>query len=109
MRVFDQHYMQGVYETQDRASEVVVSAFCQLSAKSDSCFTAKNRRLSVHHSLTISQGDTVTLEKIVWLTHRCDKSLSQESFARNALADLKVCAARGYDALLESSAYAWKD
>ena len=108
VRVFDQHYMQGVYETQDRASEVVVSAFCQLSAKSDSCFTAKNRRLSVHHSLTISQGDTVTLEKIVWLTHRCDKSLSQESFARNALADLKVCAARGYDALLESSAYAWK-
>ncbi len=108
VRVFDQHYMQGVYETQDRASEVVVSAFCQLSAKSDSCFTAKNRRLSVHHSLTISQGDTVTLEKIVWLTHRCDKSLSQESFARNALADLKVCAARGYDALLESSAYAWE-
>lgn len=41
VRVFDQEYMQGVYETQDRASEVVVSAFCQLSAKSDSCFTAK--------------------------------------------------------------------
>ncbi|MGM1298044.1 glycoside hydrolase family 65 protein, partial [Enterobacter hormaechei] len=108
VRVFDQHYMQGVYETQDRASEVVVSAFCQLSAQSDSCFTAKNRRLSVHHSLTISQGDTVTLEKFVWLTHRSDKALSQESFARNALADLKVCAARGYDALLESSAYAWE-
>jgi hypothetical glycosyl hydrolase len=56
--------MQGVYETQDRASDVVVSAFCQLSAKSDSCFTAKNRRLNVHHSLTIAQGDTVTLEKL---------------------------------------------
>lgn len=108
VRVFDQNYMQGVYETQDRASEVVVSAFCQLSAKSDSCFTAKNRRLSVHHSLTITQGDTVTLEKIVWLTHRSDKALSQESFARNALADLKVCAARGYDTLLESSAFAWE-
>ena len=108
VRVFDQNYMQGVYETQDRASEFVVSAFCQLSAKSDSCFTAKNRRLSVHHSLTITQGDTVTLEKIVWLTHRSDKALSQESFARNALADLKVCAARGYDTLLESSAFAWE-
>lgn len=58
-------------------------------------------------------GDTVTLEKIVWLTHRSDKALSQASFARNALADLKVCAARGYDALLESSACArqevWRD
>lgn len=109
VRVFDQHYMQGVYETQDRASEIVISAFCQLSTKSDSCFTAKNRRLSVHHSLTIAQGDTVTLEKIVWVTHRSDKALSQETFARNALADLKVCAARGYEALRESSAYAWKD
>ncbi|MEX7695821.1 glycoside hydrolase family 65 protein, partial [Enterobacter hormaechei] len=109
VRIFDQHYMQGVYETQDRASEVVVSAYCQLSTKSDSCFTAKNRRLSVHHSLTIARGDTVTLEKIVWVAHRSEKALSQESFARNALADLKVCAARGYEALLESSAYAWKD
>lgn len=109
VRIFDQHYMQGVYETQDRASEVVVSAYCQLSTKSDSCFTAKNRRLSVHHSLTIVRGDTVTLEKIVWVAHRSEKALSQESFARNALADLKVCAARGYEALLESSAYAWKD
>jgi len=109
VRVFDQHYMQGVYETQDRTSDVVISAFCQLSTKSDSCFTAKNRRLSVHHSLTVAQGDTVTLEKIVWVTHRSDKSLSQASFARSALADLKVCAARGYNALLESSSYAWKD
>lgn len=109
VRVFDQHYMQGVYETQDRTSDVVISAFCQLSTKSDSCFTAKNRRLSVHHSLTVAKGDTVTLEKIVWVTHRSDKSLSQASFARSALADLKVCAARGYNALLESSSYAWKD
>lgn len=109
VRVFDQHYMQGVYETQDRTSDVVISAFCQLSTKSDSCFTAKNRRLSVHHSLTVAQGDTVTLEKIVWVTHRSDKALSQASFARSALADLKVCAARGYNALLESSSYAWKD
>ena len=109
VRVFDQHYMQGVYETQDRTSDVVISAFCQLSTKSDSCFTAKNRRLSVHHSLTVAQGDTVTLEKIVWVTHRSDKALSQASFARSALADLKACAARGYNALLESSSYAWKD
>ncbi len=109
VRVFDQEYMQGVYETQDRASEIVVSAYCQLSAKSDSCFTAKNRRLSAHHSLTIAKGDTVTLEKIVWVAHRSDKALSQASFARNALADLKVCAARGYDALLESSACAWQE
>ena len=109
VRVFDQHYMQGVYETQDRTSDVVISAFCQLSTKSDSCFTAKNRRLSAHHSLTVAQGDTVTLEKIVWVTHRSDKALSQASFARSALADLKACAARGYNALLESSSYAWKD
>ena len=109
VRVFDQEYMQGVYETQDRASEIAVSASCQLSAKSDSCFTAKNRRLSAHHSLTIAKGDTVTLEKIVWVAHRSDKALSQASFARNALADLKVCAARGYDALLESSACAWQE
>ena len=109
VRVFDQHYMQGVYETQDRDSDVVISAFCQLSADSESCFTAKNRRLSAHYSLTIPQGDTVTLDKLVWVAHRSDKALSQESFARSVLADLKGCAARGYASLLESSACAWED
>ncbi|MFP2485951.1 glycoside hydrolase family 65 protein [Enterobacter ludwigii] len=109
VRVFDQNCMQGVYETQDRVSDVVISAFCRLSAGSESCFTAKNRRISAHYDLNVSQGDTVTLEKIVWVAHRSDKALSQASFARNALAELKVCAARGYASLLESSACAWED
>ncbi len=109
VRVFDQNCMQGVYETQDRVSDVVISAFCRLSAGSESCFTARNRRISAHYSLNVSQGDTVTLEKLVWVAHRTDKALSQASFARNALAELKVCAARGYASLLESSACAWED
>ncbi|MCV2532201.1 glycoside hydrolase family 65 protein [Enterobacter wuhouensis] len=108
VRVFDQHVMQGVYETQNRTADVVISAFCRLSADSDSCFTAKNRRVSVHHALTVPQGDTVTLEKLVWIVHRSDKALSQETFARGALADLKACAARGYAALLDSTARAWE-
>ncbi|STQ11567.1 Kojibiose phosphorylase [Enterobacter cloacae] len=108
VRVFDQHYMQGVYETQDRAADVVISACCRLSTTSDSCFTAKNRRITVHHAVKVAQGDTVTLEKLVWVTHRSDKALSQDTFARNALAELKTCATRGYAALLESAACAWK-
>lgn len=109
VRVFDQHYMQGVYETLDRTSDMVVTAFCHLSMNSDSCFTAKNRRIAVHHQLQVPQGETVTLEKLVWVTRRGDKSLSQSTFARNALSELKACAARGYDSLLQSSARAWKN
>ncbi len=108
VRVFDQHYMQGVYETQDRAADVVISACCRLSTTSDSCFTAKNRRITVHHAVKVAQGDTVTLEKLVWVTHRSNKALSQDTFARNALSEFKVCATRGYAALLERSACAWK-
>lgn len=107
VRVFDQHYLQGVYETQDHAAEVVISAYCCLSTQSDSCFTAKNRRITAHQAFSIPQGDTVTLEKLVWVAHRRDKTLSQEAFARNALAELKVCAVKGYAALLKSSAEAW--
>ena len=108
VRVFDQHYLQGVYETQDHAAEVVMSAYCCLSTQSDSCFTAKNRRITAHQAFRIPQGDTVTLEKLVWVAHRRDKTLSQEAFARNALAELKVCAVKGYAALLKSSADAWE-
>jgi len=110
VRVFDQHYLQGVYETQDREAEVVISTSCRLSSNSsDSCFSAKNRRVMAHHSLTLPVGDTVTLEKLVWIAHRKDKTLSQETYARNALADLKVCAAKGYASLLENSARAWEN
>lgn len=108
VRVFDQHFMQGIYETQDRASDVVISAYCSVSPEADSCFTVKNRRVTSHHSVNVAQGDTVTLDKLVWITHRSDKALSQDSFARNALSELKVCAARGYASLLESSSCAWE-
>lgn len=107
VRVFDQHYLQGVYETQGHTAEVVMSAYCRLSTESDSCFTAKNRRITAHQAFSIPQGDTVTLEKLVWVAHRRDKTLSQEAFARNALAELKVCAVKGYAALLKSSADTW--
>ena len=63
--------------------------------------------------MKVAQGDTVTLEKLVWVTHRSDKALSQDTFARNALAELKTCATRGYAALFESAACArnkvWHD
>lgn len=108
VRVFDPHSLQGVYETQDGAAEIVISAWCHLSQKSESSFSAKNRRLTSHHSLTVLQGETVTLEKIVWVAHRRDKALSSETFARNALGELKACADRGYSALLDTSARAWK-
>lgn len=108
VRVFDPHSLQGVYETQDGAAEIVISAWCHLSQKSESSFSAKNRRLTSHHSLTVPQGETVTLEKIVWVAHRRDKALSSETFARNALGELKACADRSYSALLDSSARAWK-
>ena len=107
VRVFDPNFIQGVYETQDRASDIVVSTFCQLSSESESCFAAKNRRVTCQHALEVAAGDTVTLEKICWVTWRSEKALSQDAFARYALAELKVCAARGYEALLESSTCAW--
>ncbi|WP_039031885.1 glycoside hydrolase family 65 protein [Leclercia adecarboxylata] len=108
VRVFDQHYLQGVYETQDRTAEVAISACCRLSKDSDSCFTAKNRRITAHHALTASPGETVTLEKLVWVTHRRDRALSTETFARNALADLQAYASQGYATLLARSASAWE-
>ncbi|UJD94836.1 glycoside hydrolase family 65 protein [Lelliottia amnigena] len=108
VRVFDQQYIQGVYGTQDRAAEVVISARCQLDTESESWFTAKNRRLNCHHSFEVEEGQKVTFEKIVWVTHRSDKTLSQASFARNNLRDLTAHAAKGYDALLEMTACAWE-
>ena len=112
VRVFDQHYMQGVYETQDRAADVVISACCRLNHQRQLLYR-ENRHITVHHAVKVAQGDTVTLEKLVWVTHRSDKALSQDTFARNALAELKTCATRGYAALFESAACArnkvWHD
>ncbi|MDY1038944.1 glycoside hydrolase family 65 protein [Lelliottia sp. CFBP8978] len=109
VRVFDQHCMQGIYETQDGATEVVISACCRLSRDSESCFTAKNRRLNCHHSLRAEAGQTVMLEKIIWLTHRSDRALSQSSFAQKGMTALKACADQGYDALLMNTTRAWKN
>lgn len=109
VQVFDQHYLQGVYDTQDRATEVVISASCRLNVASENCFTAKNRRLNCHHALMAQKGETVTLEKIVWVTHRSDKTLASADFAQSAMCELKRCVAQGYDALRAQTALAWEN
>lgn len=108
VRVIGETGLQGIYETQDRASEVVISASCRLSAPAGSCFSAKNRRLGCHHALTVQQGETVTLEKMVWVAWRNEKALSRETFARRCMKQLERCVQQGYDALLVESARAWQ-
>ncbi|KFC09988.1 maltose phosphorylase/trehalose phosphorylase [Trabulsiella guamensis ATCC 49490] len=108
VRVYGEHILQGLYRTQDNAADVVISAFCQLSTASERCFTARNRRLNCHHSLAVPQGETVTLEKIVWVTHRHEQTVSQESFAKKAIVALEHCVAQGYEALLQQNTKAWE-
>ena len=67
VRVFGQHLMQGIYTTQDGRSDVAISCCCMVSGDVQQCYTAKERRLQQHTSAQLHAGETVTLQKLVWI------------------------------------------
>lgn len=52
-------------------------------------------------------GQRVTLTKISWVDWASERSLSLETWGRQSLRNLEVCAQQGYDALLAESAANW--
>ncbi|EHQ9030326.1 glycoside hydrolase family 65 protein [Escherichia coli] len=73
VRVFGQHLMQGIYTTQDGRSDVAISCCCMVSGDVQQCYTAKERRLQQHTSAQLHAGETVTLQKLVWIDWRDDR------------------------------------
>jgi len=108
VRVFGQHTLQGVYTTQDGAAEVVISSFCHVSGEAQSNVTAKNRRLLQNSSLRVAAGESVTLEKLNWITWSDDSNRDTETVCRQNLEALSECASLGYDNLCTASKGAWR-
>lgn len=109
VRVFGHHYLQGVYSTQDDAAEVVISSFCHVSGEAQCNVTAKNRRLLQNSSLTVAAGESVTLEKLNWITWSDDRRVDVDTLSRQNLEALRGCASLGYDSLYTASREAWRD
>ena len=70
VRVFGQHLMQGIYTTQDGRSDVAISCCCKVSGDVQQCYTAKERRLLQHTCAQLHAGETLTLQKRVWISKR---------------------------------------
>ncbi len=107
VRVFGQHYLQGMYTTQNGEDNVAISAYCHLSAEAQSCFSAKNRRLLQNSSLSVAAGQSVTLTKLCWISHAPAGEMSQQTLSEQSLRALESCVAEGYEPLFQASVAAW--
>ncbi|ENM1950755.1 glycoside hydrolase family 65 protein, partial [Citrobacter braakii] len=107
VRVFGQHLMQGIYTTQDNRNDIAITTYCDVDGAAQRCFTAKERRLLQHNSVQAKAGQRVTLTKISWVDWASERSLSLETWGRQSLRNLEVCAQQGYDVLLAESAANW--
>lgn len=108
VRVFGQHLMQGIYTTQDGRSDVAISCCCQVSGDVQQCYTAKERRLLQHTSTQLHAGETVTLQKLVWIDWRDDRQAALDEWGSVSLRQLEMCAQQSYDQHLAASTENWR-
>ncbi|BED22595.1 glycosyl hydrolase family 65 [Escherichia coli] len=108
VRVFGQHLMQGIYTTQDGRSDVAISCCCKVSGDVQQCYTAKERRLLQHTSAQLHAGETVTLQKRVWIDWRDDRQAALDEWGSASLRQLEMCAQQSYDQLLAASTENWR-
>lgn len=108
VRVFGQHLMQGIYTTQDGRSDVAISCCCMVSGDVQQCYTAKERRLQQHTSAQLHAGETVTLQKLVWIDWRDDRQAVLDEWGSASLRQLEMCAQQSYDQLLAVSTENWR-
>ncbi|EPY3897189.1 kojibiose phosphorylase, partial [Shigella sonnei] len=108
VRVFGQHLMQGIYTTQDGRSDVAISCCCKVSGDVQQCYTAKERRLLQHTSAQLHAGETVTLQKLVWIDWRDDRQAVLDEWGSASLRQLEMCAQQSYDQLLAVSTENWR-
>ncbi len=108
VRVFGQHLMQGSYTTQDGRSDVAISCCCKVSGDVQQCYTAKERRLLQHTSAQLHAGETMTLQKLVWIDWRDDRQAALDEWGSASLRQLEMCAQQSYDQLLAASTENWR-
>ena len=107
IRVFGQHLMQGIYTTQDGRNDIAISCSCLVNGEAQCCYTAKERRLQQHNSVKLKAGESLTLQKIVWIEWCTDNPFRREEWASQAICELEDCVAQGYDRLRTKSADNW--
>ncbi|WP_072567946.1 glycoside hydrolase family 65 protein [Enterobacter sp. SA187] len=108
LRVFGEHWLQGIYATQDGAADVAITSWCRVSGAASTCFTAKNRQLLQHNVANVAAGESITLEKLSWIAWSDDRARLPESLSQQGRAELERCVAQGYDALRHASDTAWQ-
>ncbi len=74
--------------------ELAISCCCMVSGDVQQCYTAKERRLQQHTSAQLHAGETVTLQKLVWIDWRDDRQAVLDSGAARRFASLKCARSR---------------
>ncbi|HAB1661468.1 TPA_asm: glycoside hydrolase family 65 protein [Salmonella bongori] len=107
VRVFGQHYLQGIYTTQDGRNDIAITSYCCVKGEVQRCFTAKDRRLLQHNCAQVNVGERLVLEKLTWIEWTSERRNSLESWGRQSLRLLENCVGQGYDALLAATTANW--
>lgn len=109
IRVFGQHLLQGIYTTQDGTAEAIITSYCHVSGEAHSNVTAKNRCLWQHSIVELAAGESVTLEKLNWLSWSGDRRGDIATRSQQHLDAIRQCARQGYNRLFRASMDKWRE
>ncbi|MFJ5759246.1 glycoside hydrolase family 65 protein [Neobacillus sp. NPDC093182] len=105
VRVFNEEFLQCVYQTTETGITIAIAASIYAPAASQISFSAKNRQLNAAVAQNIEKDEPFVFEKIGTVYTSLESSNPESA----GLADLKSNSLLGYEALLERSAHAWQE
>nr|WP_082676271.1 beta-phosphoglucomutase [Shouchella shacheensis] len=107
VRVFDEHIMQGTYQTIESEKNILITTACKTTFVSDPIFKSKNRQLLLQQSGSLKRGRSITIEKVTSVHSSLDENW-RTSFSSQASHEISKNAELGYGELLRQSAEDWQ-
>lgn len=106
VRVFDDQFMQGIYQTTESGHTIAIATECRCIENSNT-FLAKNRQLNTIITKDLSKDQPFVIEKISTVYTSLDRDHAGDSPEVASLNDLKRGLSYNYDQLLEQSSRKW--
>jgi hypothetical glycosyl hydrolase len=108
VRVFDDEWMQGIYQTTESGHTIAIGSRCRCKNKSKQTFSAKNRQLDTVITTELLVNTPFVVEKMGVIYTSLDRDLSGNSLEDVCLTELKSYSAKSYDELLGQSTKIWE-
>lgn len=109
VRVFDDQFIQGVYQTTESNHTIAIAALCRSSNTNPPIFSAKSRQINRVITKELGINDPFVVEKMSTIYTSLDRDIEGYTPEEASFKALRTFSSHDYDFLLQRSSKKWMD